>query len=181
MSARFEKALDFLYPAEGEDHHYEPLGGVTAFGITLKFAAGVGDLNGDGRPDLDIDGDGDVDAQDLYKLQRDDASFIYRRILWEPLRCEEMPFAIGLILFDAAVNQGRGPAVTMLQSALGVKVDGQLGPITLRAANAPGAVVTAIKFTRNRVRRYLNTKGFEANGLGWVNRAFAALEYGVKA
>lgn len=179
-SVNLERALGFLYPAEGADHHYEPLGGVTAFGITLAFAAGVGDLDGDGRPDLDVDGNGSINADDLYKLTREDASFIYERVLWLPLRCHELPFAVALPLFDAAVNQGRGPAVVMLQRALGVKDDGKFGPKTFQAACTQAASGVAIRLTGNRVRRYMNTRGFDTNGLGWVNRAFAALEYGMK-
>ena len=168
----FDWAFPIVYDEEKGlvDHPRDP-GGITNHGISLRFALGVGDLNGDGKPDLDVDGDGDVDADDIRKLTREQAADVYRHYFWRPLRCEEMPCGLALMVFDTGVNQGRGPAITLLQEALGVKADGKIGPVTIAAIQKCDPIRTLKDFTAHRMVRYATTKNFDAFGLGWMRRA----------
>ena len=45
----------------------------------------------------------------------------------------KLPLKLREIVFDNAANQGQPAAIRNLQSALGVKVDGAIGPETLNA------------------------------------------------
>jgi lysozyme family protein len=59
---------------------------------------------------------------------------LYRDAYWQPLRCDELPPAIGAKLFDTAVNLGVDRSTRLLQQVCGVEPDGVIGPETLRAA-----------------------------------------------
>lgn len=175
MTDAFLRAIAMLRDAEGGlvDNPRDP-GGITHHGISLRFALGVGDLDRDGHPDLDVDGDGDVDAADIRAMPWERASEIYRQHFWTLCRCDGLPWPISYMTLDEAVNQGRGPAIVDLQTALGVKADGRPGPITLaaawRRANSLGELVR--DYAALRALRYARTANLDAFGLGWYRRLF---------
>lgn len=113
---------------------------------------------------------------DIRNLTLDDARAIYRRDYWDRVRGDDLPYRWALLVFDAAVNQGVDPAVRMMQDALGVMVDGNIGPRTLAAAHSDDDRRPA-RFLALRVFRYQRTKNFDRFGYGWVTRCFViALE-----
>lgn len=174
----FERALRFLLRPDIEggysDDPHDP-GGPTNMGVSLRFASTVGDLDRDGRPDLDVDGDGDVDADDIRRLTQHQAEVVYRELFWRPCKCESLPWPLALQVFDTAVNQGRGPAITILQRAVGVPADGRPGPRTIAAALAADAQRAAIEYQALRNLRYAQTAGFERYGRGWLRRSAKCL------
>src|SRR5438874_13810924 len=103
----FDRALAFVLQWEG-GYSKDPAdpGGETKFGITLRS-----------YPHLTIK-----------NLTEEDARTIYLRDFWNFLHCDQMPSTLAFLVFDAAVNQGQGAAVLFLQHALGVKMDGVIGP-----------------------------------------------------
>lgn len=174
MQSLFNNAVTLVLDASIEgglvDNPNDP-GGITNHGISLRFASSVGDLNGDGRPDLDVDGDGDIDPDDIRKLTPEQATDVFRFYFWRLLRCDELPSGLALLTFDAGINQGRGPAITMLQQALGIKADGKLGPVTMEAAAAAaGRPAFITEYVARRTHRYATTKNFDSFGLGWMRR-----------
>lgn len=62
-----------------------------------------------------------------------DVAPLYREQYWEAGKCDQMPERIGIAHFDAAVNCGVRRAAKILQEALGVTPDGDIGPKTLQA------------------------------------------------
>lgn len=152
-------------------------GGITRWGISLRFALGVGDLDKNGRPDLDIDGDGDIDATDIRLLPKDVAVAVYRTSFWDACRCGGFPPRIGVALFDTAVNMGRGPAVAMLQEVLEVDRDGKPGPITQRAAWEAPHDATLGRYLDRRLRRYFALANREIFIEGWARRVLALSGY----
>jgi lysozyme family protein len=144
----------------------------TNWGISLAFAFAVGDSDRDGRLDLDVDGDGDVDIDDIQRLTRDSAVSLYHDHFWASLRCDELPGPLAIAVADAGVNQGRGPAVSMLQGVLGVRVDGRLGPRTLAAAQAIYDDVALAHYMAARAQRYVTTANYLKYGKGWFRRLF---------
>lgn len=173
-------------------------GGTTKFGISLRFltAEGAFDEDGDGKADFDLDLDGDIDGQDIRRLTRGDAIFLYHRCFWLRLQAETFAQPIGEMLFDQAVNGGLSAARKLLQRAINnclllskasvrkpglLKVDGAIGNATrdalLWVLGYPGlgmpALVTEYRSAaRERyqaiVRRFPDQKRFLG---GWLARA----------
>lgn len=154
----FEKAFEVVVGLEGgyvNDPH-DP-GGETKFGITKRQYPG----------------------EDIAGLTLARAQEIYRHDYWQAVRGDELPWPLALLVFDSAVNQGVGAAIRNLQATLGVKVDGDLGSITLGAAAHCGAEGAAM-FMANRILRYVDAKDprtgaplWPTYGRGWAKRCFA--------
>lgn len=105
-------------------------------------------------------------------LQIPDATVavIYRDRYWQPACCPDLPPALAHFHFDAAVNQGVGGATRMLQEALGVAIDGEIGPITLGAAFDRPLPETLERYAAARRRRYRALQHFWRFGRGWLSR-----------
>lgn len=146
-----EVALARVLASEGgyvNDPH-DP-GGETNFGISKRA-----------YPDVDI-----------ANLTVDQAREIYVRDYWRAIRGDELPPAVALVTFDAAVNMGIKPAVRLLQAALDLPEDGVVGPLTLRAAaRARDPVGLASRTTRRRILLYAKLVGFPRYGASWVQRS----------
>jgi lysozyme family protein len=137
--AKFEDSVGYVMSNEGlgSDHPNDP-GGVTYWGISIRFLESVGEAG-------DIDKDGDVDADDVRALRRVDAIVFYAERFWKPLSLDRLRSqAVATRVLDIAVNAGNTRAVKVLQKAVNsmtdegmrLKVDGKLGPKTRGAANS---------------------------------------------
>lgn len=71
--------------------------------------------------------------KDIANLTLDQAKAIYLTDYWRPIRGDDLPPPLALLMFDAAVNNGPGAAVKFLQITLGAHPDGSFGPLTLAA------------------------------------------------
>jgi lysozyme family protein len=125
-------------------------GGETNFGISKRA-----------YPDLDIRG-----------LTEDDARAIYKRDYWDTVRGDSLPPIIAVAVFDAAVNQGRNPAIQLLQRAVGVEADGKLGPVTLKAIHDADPEELLVEYLGWRARRYHGTVNADVYIRGWMIRLF---------
>lgn len=111
-SNEFREAVRWVIDvAEGGDRLVVDTGGATLFGISSRAYPG----------------------EEILTLSRSRAVELYHRDFWERMRCDEMPWPLSFVAFDAAVNHGTGTAARMLQEALRVEVDGVVGPDTLAA------------------------------------------------
>lgn len=155
-------------------------GGATKFGVTIHTMRRLG---------LDLDADGDVDADDVQRLTRVQAVDIFIRHYFERPLIAELPSGLHATVFDMYVNAGAN-AVRILQRLLcemghSVAVDGALGPQSIKAAHAaynqaPQAMVDAYGIARRNYyfriadrrpasRKYARTR---AGGKGgWIKRA----------
>lgn len=177
MLNRFDHAMAFVERWEGGfvNDSRDP-GGATKYGISLRFLRRL-------APELgDVDGDGDVDADDIMAITPDKARELYRANFWDPLQLSLVPVVASMLLFDSAVNMGRRRAVIIGQETLRtfchqVDVDGAMGPQTQTALRQvcmyhPDGL--ADRFCLQRLTHY--SKIVEANGSlsrfmrGWVNR-----------
>lgn len=98
---------------------------------------------------------------------------IYRALYWQTARCAELPPPLALFHFDAAVNHGVAGAARMLQTALGVDVDGKIGPMTRAAAHAADPLAVIERYGELRRRRYRSLHHFWRFGRGWIARVAA--------
>lgn len=146
--ASFDLAYRFMQPHEWNQRRNftndprDP-GGATKFGITLRSWQSQGSLG-------DLDGDGDIDAEDVRQITEDQARAFYATRYWIWGRIQDDRLAAKL--FDISVNLGPDTATRYLQQALqelgwpSLTVDGSLGPVTTKAANDadPGAVLSVL-------------------------------------
>jgi lysozyme family protein len=127
-SGPFEIGVRFVLDREGGFvNHPDDPGGATNYGITLRVMQGL--------PDGDLDGDGDIDIDDVRLLTPERARIYYKARVWDALQLDALPGPVAVALFDAAVNCGTRRAVTWLQrvgnaAGLALVCDGILGPIS---------------------------------------------------
>lgn len=157
-------------------------GGATKHGVSLRYAKRLG---------LDVDRDGDTDADDIRRVTPEQAAELYVRDFFEEPGLGQLPAPLQACLFDFAVNAGPARAIMCLQDVLTevayaapdlgltpIAADGRIGPKTRAAAKVAheamgpylvNAVVEArIALYRNLVSRDASRQKFLA---GWVNRA----------
>lgn len=157
MTARiWNSAFELLLAIEGglvDDKNDS--GGLTKYGISKKA-----------YPKLDID-----------NLTIQQAKDIYYRDYWGRCKCDYLPDALSVAVFDYAVNSGTIKAIKSLQMALGVTVDGIIGNQTIGAANRVplGPVIESIHSERLSFLRSL--KNWKRYGRGWGNRVNRVKEY----
>ena len=130
----------------------------------------------------------------IQNIQLEHAKIIYKKGYWDVVQADSLPHPLDLIMFDSAVNHGPGAAVKLLQKSLNallryteLKVDGIIGPLTLRAINdyvglgsTPGTPPNSnirylcIDVLLNRVELYSSivnsNKSQEKFLKGWLNR-----------
>jgi uncharacterized protein (TIGR02594 family) len=163
----FERALAHVLEMEGgySDDPYDP-GGPTNKGITLSdFAKWRGvTVTAFSRGAL-------IEA--LKDIAGDTVADIYRARYWQPASCGLLADAVALMHFDAAVNHGVGGATRVLQAALGVNADGEVGPQTLAAARAQSSRSIVERYAELRRARYRALPHFWRFGRGWMRRVDA--------
>lgn len=161
MTARYDQAFGVVLGHEGGfvDHPRDP-GGATNHGVSLRYARGKGLL-------FDVDRDGDVDADDIRLITPDQAKAAFREDFWDPIRGDDLPPALALLAFDAAVNSGAGAATRWLQAAARVRVDGVIGPRTLEAVQRQDV---AEAFHAARMEAMGRMGGWPSFGRGWAVR-----------
>lgn len=98
------------------------------------------------------------------------AALIYRRDYWDALQCDRLPAPVAVMLFDTAVNCGCKRAVQMLQRAISVKDDGQLGPVTIGRCQTMDAHTIARQMADQRMAHYRGLSSFGRFGKGWSKR-----------
>lgn len=105
---------------------------------------------------------------------------------WEKVRGDDLPFPIALCVADDAYNHGPEKAIHTLQAALGVKVDGELGPATIDAAQHANVRAAVLKIQTYRGLEYASDPNEARYGFGWfhdrvLGTTLAALEITSKA
>jgi len=158
---RFDRSFKAVLRHEGGyvDHPRDP-GGATNLGITLGTAKAFR---------LDLDGDGDVDKDDVRLLTPETAAPVYREGYWLKTKCDQLPAGVDYMVFDLAVNSGTKRAARYLQRAAGVAEDGRIGPKTIAAVTGNAArIVERMEDIREEFYRSLDT--FPTFGKGWLRR-----------
>ena len=159
--SNFNKCLNLVLHHEGGyvNHPKDP-GGMTNMGITKRvYEEWIGYA---------------VSEHTMQNLTEEDVGPIYRKNYWDRLKCDELPQGLDLCLFDFGVNAGTGRAAKYLQTLVGTKPDGGIGPMTLKAVDEyiseNGIPETIEAYQNNRQRYYEKLKTFETFGRGWTRR-----------
>ncbi|MCK0209242.1 hypothetical protein MWN33_14495 [Starkeya koreensis] len=156
-AAKFQRCADIVLAAEGGfvNHPKDP-GGATNFGITLATLR-------DWR-------DTDVSVEDVRNLTVEEAREIYRVRYWNPLNCDALPPGVDLVVYDFGVNAGTGRSARTLQTVVGAKVDGAVGPVTLAAVATRDPAELIRRFSERRLDFYRSLPTWDTFGKGWSNR-----------
>lgn len=145
----WDSAFDLLMINEGgyvNDPHDK--GGETKYGISKKA----------------------YPNEDIANLTMDRAKEIYRRDYWYRCKCDLLPDALSVAVFDFAVNSGVKRAIKYLQTSLGVKADGIIGNQTIGAANRMPIYVVMNDFMNARLDYLMSLKTWTRYGNGWGKR-----------
>ena len=159
----FDKAFDLLIGNEGGyvNNPKDP-GGETNWGITRTVAVDNGY------------------AGSMKLMPKETAKQIYKKMYWNKLQCDQLPFAVAFQLFDAGVNHGNSQAVRFLQLALSVVDDGVIGAKTISATNSLDDLQIVMLFNAERIEFYTELKTFSTFGKGWVRRVASNLKLAAK-
>jgi lysozyme family protein len=152
VKSNFNRCLDEVLKHEGGyvNHPRDP-GGETNLGISRRS-----------YPKEDIKG-----------MTRERAAFLYRRDFWNAVRGDDLPAGLDLVAFDAAVNSGVSRGAKWLQQALGVEVDGKIGPATIEAAKKADAQATVNRALDIRLAFLRRLATWPTFGKGWGRRVEA--------
>lgn len=114
-------------------------------------------------------------------IGRDEELEIYKAGYWDPVRADELPAGVDLVMFDFAVNSGPGRAIMTAQAALGIAVDGHLGPATMQALQSgnPTDIINKIMDARLAFLQRLNT--WWRFGVGWSRRCAGVRQAALEA
>jgi lysozyme family protein len=99
---------------------------------------------------------------------------LYRVKYWDAARCDDLPAGLDLCVFDFAVNAGPNRAARYLQTMVGAKADGQIGPHTLslveQYVRGRGRAEAVMVYQDARADYYKLLKTFPTFGKGWLRR-----------
>ena len=159
----FDKAFDLLIGNEGGyvNNPKDP-GGETNWGITKTVAVANGYTG------------------DMRAMPKETAKWIYKKMYWDKLQCDRLPFVVAFQLFDAGVNHGNSQAVKFLQRALSVVDDGVIGAKTIAATNSLDDLQIVLLFNVERMNFYTDLKTFSTFGKGWIRRIASNLKLATK-
>jgi lysozyme family protein len=118
--ATFDRAMSLVLQFEGNrsDDPDDP-GGRTRFGVTQATYNAYRAIRG--KPSQSVDLMSQEELADIYWTQ-----------FWLAGFCHILPPPVAIAHFDACVNLGVEPAAKLLQAAVGAKVDGAIGPLTMQ-------------------------------------------------
>lgn len=163
MVDQFPIAMGFYWRPEndGQALHTTPKdpGGATAWGVTFNTYVAWQTLHHEA-----------ADFAVFKAALKEDFLPLYRAMYWNATRCGNMG-VIGIQLFDIAANCGPGNAARFIQSVVGAKVDGELGPTTMAAINAVDPVMLNVALAARREAYYHALPTFKTFGGGWDRRA----------
>jgi lysozyme family protein len=163
------RAIELILGVEGGNaNDPDDFGGKTNFGIS-----DLRDGKEDGLIDINLDGIGDVDPENL---TRDQAIVIFFTDYWLANKCDQLPEPIALIIFDIAVNQSAVFARKSLQRIIGAKPDGFIGKNTLKSLQSADVTDVLHELTKRRSLRYAKKVKDNPTQIkylrGWLDRAF---------
>ena len=113
---------------------------------------------------------------DIASSTRDQAKALYRRDYWDRIAGDQLPSALALLAFDAAINNGCDRAVRWLQQTAQVAQDGVIGPRTLDTirliGERPGGTTDlCVEFSAQRLIFMASLPTWKTFGLGWARRS----------
>lgn len=167
MRQNREKIFNLVVGAEGNycNDVGDP-GGPTKYGITIHDTIkwfGGGQLTSANYSKW---------TERVKALTLEEALAIYDKKYWAPVRGDELPSGIDLLLFDFGINAGPTVGIKKLQKCLGINQDGVIGNKTLSAIWAlPDFKPLNSCYYDVKIAFYRSLGTWSRFGRGWTNRA----------
>lgn len=155
----FQRSLEQVLKEEGgySNNPKDP-GGATQKGITQKVYDTYLEAKGESH-------------KPVKNIPQDEVEEIYRTRYWALAKCDSLPVGVGYVVFDGAVNSGVSQSAKWLQRALGITVDGVIGPATIAAAKAyTNHSLLVDKICDARLAFLKALKTWPTFGKGWAAR-----------
>ncbi len=182
----FEKSHEFTARFEGGYSDYkEDSGGATNYGVSLKWLQDLGTM-GDVRGD--IDGDGDIDKDDVKLVTPEMAKSLFFEKFWQTANLDVFALHVAFMMYDMRVNHGPRGATYILQRGYNdmlqksvLAVDGVFGPKTADALLQKSGRALIDALARQRASTYESIMArYPKNEIfrnGWLRRAKEMGEY----
>lgn len=166
MKKNYRAALIRVLAHEGGyvDHPLDP-GGATNLGITRKTLAAWRGI----RPWWKLP------KSEVRALTRREAGRIYRARYWDSVCSDKLPAGVDYAVFDFAVNSGVARAAKALQRAVGAKLDGIVGPMTLAAVARHHPKTVIRRLVARRMSFLQRLRSWKTFGRGWTSRVNGVL------
>ena len=161
----FETALEEVLKHEGGYvNHPEDRGHATNWGITQET---LSDFLGR-----------DATDEEIRNISMDTVRQIYRNQYWDRLKLSHVvDTRLAHLLFDQAVNRGTRKVAEQIQKLVGVKVDGVIGPVTLKALNSKDIMLDFIKQSQLSYISIVEQNPSQIVFLkGWIKRTHSYLD-----
>jgi len=156
MQSNWKKSFDLILESEGGFvNNPHDTGGMTNLGVTRAvWEQWVG------RPS---------NEKEMRSLTAAMVEPLYHRNFWDACNCDSLPTPIDYLVFDFAVNAGVGRSAKTLQSVVGTKQDGAIGPETLKAVSHINLrdLVEFFSYAKIEFYKSLHNQYYET---GWLNR-----------
>lgn len=117
---------------------------------------------------------------DIKNLTLDQAATIYRDDFLVPIQSGRYRDGVAFQLLDFAVNSGPNRAIKKLQKAVGVKADGRIGPISIRAIKALKEHQVIMLLNAERIEFMTRLRNWPQHGRGWMRRMATNLRFGAE-
>lgn len=120
-----------------------------------------------------------VPSKSVKELKYGEVKDFYKKNYWETPKINLLPREIAPSVFDYGVNAGQGKAIMAVQSIVGAKADGIIGPKTIKAINKyvekNGVELLHKQILDNRVEHYnrlvaSDPQKYGKYFAGWLNR-----------
>lgn len=157
MKENFPAAMKALLKHEGGfvNHPRDP-GGMTNLGVTQRvWHSWVG------HP---------VTEKEMRALTPTLVAPMYKKKYWDTVSADALPSGVDSAVFDFSVNSGPGRAAKILQSTLGVKIDGDIGPKTLAKVLTVDSSKLIADYNDARLAFLKSLSTWEDFGDGWGTR-----------
>lgn len=188
FASDFNQAITLVLKHEGKlSSDVTDVGGITNYGISLRYIRQLIRTRPDLMSELDVNHDKIINGYDIAHISKAEVYKIYKLQWWDPLGFAKIENqAIANKIFDMAINMGRKEAIELYQEAYNglwgtyhLKVSGILDFETIACTNdldAVGAreVLKAYKRHLEKHYRYLATRhpAYKKFLRGWVKRAY---------
>ena len=111
-----------------------------------------------------------VTHDEMRALTPDDVNPFYKARYWDIIKADSLPAGVDYMVFDMCVNSGPGKAAMTLQSCVGAKPDGAIGPATLASISNANVDELIDAFSEKRLDYMKSLHNWETYKGGWERR-----------